>query len=1127
MTQFRFELVRPPAPFPSKGRTRPIRQRPKYLPGLGLPWLYSFLLCLVFLLGKVPSQGAETALEENSSAYYLEKIKPLLAEKCYPCHGILKQESDLRLETRELILLGGSSGPVVESGDPANSLMIERVSANDGSRMPPEGLGARLSEQEIELLRQWITDGAPAPDEEIPSGPESHWAFLVPVKQSLPTDVDPEWQGNPIDALIALGHQQHRLKPVGLATPQVLLRRVYLDLIGLPPSPEDLLKFEQDPSPEAYAQVVEKLLDSPQYGERWGRHWMDVWRYSDWHGLGDQLRNSQKHIWQWRDWIVESLNQDRGYDQMVQDMLAADEVAPEDLDRLRATGFLARQYYLFNRTTWLDDAIEHTSKAFLGLSMECAKCHAHKYDPIEHIDYYRFRAIFEPYQVRLDPVPGTTNLEQLALPRIFDAHPDAPTYVHVRGDEKQPDTSHLIPPGVPAILGGPSFQIHPIELPITAYQTSLRQYVIDDHLNDAKAEIQKATQELVQAQQNFAAVQDLELRRESVAARATKRRARLIIDDPFDSIHDDQWEVGPGTWHADAGSLVQSANDSGRNHIRSKLSPGEDFEVILDFTTTGGNMWRSVGLAYDVADQHEVMVFASAFQGGSKVAIAHNAGAGLVYPADAAVATEVPLNAPQQMIVRVRGKLVNVYLNDRLVLAYALPIERIKGLLEIITFDATAKFDRVLVREIKEDEIVWEPTDTSAVRQPMTLKSASHAIELAKLKMEMVRSFPSAFTKAIKADSAKLEDPASDETLQLVRDAASAFAAYELATAQWQVSIAANDEERTKAEKELDRAKAAVDNANDKYLEVRASIKSLEGPDETADSQHSPFPKTSTGRRTALAQWITAPTNPLSARVGINHIWLRHFGQPLVDSVTDFGLRAKPPAQQALLDWLAVEWMENQWSMKHIHRLIVSSRAYRTSSSTVDADLETKESDRGNAYLWRRNSLRMESQVVRDSLLALAERLDTTMGGPPIPASAGTDQPRRSLYLRHSIDDHNEFVSMFDDADSLSCYRRSESVVPQQALALANSRDALEASRAIAALVLKQIGPNDDRAFIYAAFRRVLSQTPNESEIQACLSTLKDLRAALSQLSDAEARQRSFENLILALLNHNDFVTIR
>jgi hypothetical protein len=176
---------------------------------------------------------------------------------------------------------------------------------------------------------------------------------------------------------------------------------------------------------------------------------MDIWRYSDWYGLGEQLRHSQKHIWHWRDWIVESLTADKGYDQMVVQMLAADELAPEDRGNLRATGFLARSYYLFNRTTWLDETIEHACRALLGVTMQCVKCHDHKYDPIAQADYYRMRSIFEPLHVRLDPWPGETDFEKNGLPRVFDLHLDKPTYRHVRGDDKNEDKSKSMTPGVP------------------------------------------------------------------------------------------------------------------------------------------------------------------------------------------------------------------------------------------------------------------------------------------------------------------------------------------------------------------------------------------------------------------------------------------------------------------------------------------------------------------------------------------------------------------------------------------------------------------------------------------------------------------------------------------------------
>src|SRR5439155_24064128 len=162
---------------------------------------------------------------------------------------------------------------------------------------------------------------------------------------------------------------------------RILIRWVYLDLIGLPPTPEEVAAFLADDSPDAYEKIVDRLLASPRYGERWGRHWMDVWRYADWDGYGNEIRNSQAHIWHWRDWIVESLNDDKGYDRMVLEMLAADELAPGDENAVRATGFLARNWFKFSRNTWLENTIEHTSKAFLAVTMNCARCHDHMYDP--------------------------------------------------------------------------------------------------------------------------------------------------------------------------------------------------------------------------------------------------------------------------------------------------------------------------------------------------------------------------------------------------------------------------------------------------------------------------------------------------------------------------------------------------------------------------------------------------------------------------------------------------------------------------------------------------------------------------------------------------------------------------
>lgn len=306
---------------------------------------------------------------------YLRSVKPILTARCYACHASLKQKSGLRVDTVELLKKGGEAGPAIIPGKSAASPLVQRITADTG-RMPPGSEGEPLRGSEIALIRAWIDQGAAGPADEKPEAdPREHWAFRAPVRPTLPQLRNPKPDiRNPIDAFLAVEWEKRGLTPQRPADRSLLLRRVYLDLIGLPPTRDEIQAFLADKSADAYEKVVDRLLGSKQYGERWGRHWMDVWRYSDWWGLGAEVRNSQKHIWHWRDWIIESLNADKGYDQMLREMLAADELYPADADKIRATGYLARSYFIFNRNTWLDEVVEHTSKAFLGLTLNCARC---------------------------------------------------------------------------------------------------------------------------------------------------------------------------------------------------------------------------------------------------------------------------------------------------------------------------------------------------------------------------------------------------------------------------------------------------------------------------------------------------------------------------------------------------------------------------------------------------------------------------------------------------------------------------------------------------------------------------------------------------------------------------------
>ena len=325
------------------------------------------------------------------------------------------------------------------------------------------------------------------------------------MRPELPTVTNAAWTGHPVDRFLAAEHEARGLMPTRPAEKHVLLRRVYLDLIGLPPTPEELRAFVADESSDAYEKVVDRLLASPHYGERWGRHWMDVWRYSDWDGYAAEVRESQPHIWRWRDWIIESLNADKPYDQMIAQMLAADELSPGDENSLRATGFLVRNWYKFNRNVWLDNTVEHTSKAFLGITLNCARCHDHMYDPIAQTEYYQFRAFFEPHDVRTDRVPGQSDTTKDGLVRVFDGKPEAPTYLFARGNEAQPDKGHPLAPAVPKALGGDPLAIAPVELKPTEYYPGLRSFVQQEELARAQSTLTKSETAMAQASESLAA----------------------------------------------------------------------------------------------------------------------------------------------------------------------------------------------------------------------------------------------------------------------------------------------------------------------------------------------------------------------------------------------------------------------------------------------------------------------------------------------------------------------------------------------------------------------------------------------------------------------------------------------
>jgi hypothetical protein len=617
---------------------------------------------------------------------------------------------------------------------------------------------------------------------------------------------------------------------------------------------------------------------------------------------------------------------------------------------------------MFDRNVWLKDTTDYTALAFLGLTMKCARCHSHKYDPITHEDYYRFRAFFEPYDVRTDRVPGQADLTKDGIPRVYDAHADAPTYRFIRGSDSNPDTEHPLTPAIPSFFGNAELKITPQTLPLEVYYPDSRPFVHRDLIAKAKADIEKAEGELGKLRADL--------------AKAKQQLAQAMAPASI-------------TEHAGNRSPESSPDDKA---------------------------------------------------------------------AEAVLKTQAEIALKEKELAAARAELPAVQ------------------------------------ARIAADEGKYSAT------HPPNLEE----LESAALKAER-------HANVLKAEE-------------------------NLLRAQQQLAAAKPDSDTYD--------KAALKKLGEAKKELEAAVKALEGADAYTPVGQI-YPDSTTGRRLALARWIAARENPLTARVAINHIWLRHFGQALVPTVFNFGLSGKPPSHPQLLDWLAVELMDRNWSTKAIHRLIVTSNTYRMRSSSKDPAEQNVKLDPENRYIWRMNEQRMQAEVVRDSLLAVAGKLDLTMYGPEIDSSKGLESTRRSIYFQHTPDMQVTFLKVFDEANPNECFQRNESIVPHQALALANSKLSLEVARVLEDQITKHKGAaadDDDPGFIDNAFEVVLNRrptAPERSESQKFLREQQQLFQDTTKLSPVETgtaaaikpetdpHLRARENLVHVLLNHTDFVTIR
>lgn len=1153
---------------------------------------------LMLVIYAVGSAGLGWAADVD----YERDVKPVLKARCYACHGVLKQAAGLRLDTGSFIVRGGDGGTAIDSNQPSESRLLQRVSARDSAeRMPPEG--EPLSTAQIEMLRAWIRDGTKFPESESPeTDPREHWAFQSVQRPAVPVGDHVNARSNPIDAFLDLERAQHAIEPQQPAPSHVQLRRVYLDLIGLPPTAEELNAFLADESPNAYEVVVDRLLQDTRHGERWARHWMDVWRYSDWYGRRDlnDVRNGAGQLFRWRDWIVRSLNVGKGYDRMLQEMLAADELCPDDFDAGVATGFLIRNYYSLNPNDWLRSTVEHTGKAFLGLTFNCAHCHDHKYDPIEQDDYFRLRAFFEPIFVRQDRVPGEADpgmfqlydyggsrlVQRVGAVRVYDHQADAPTWFYTGGDERNRVKERgSIPPGVPAILEPAALHIEPVTLPPVAWYPGLRSEIQETMLADARRAVATAadqlqttpasefvpSEELLQAEAAFAVARQ--------QAEASGRPAALIGEQSL------LLDAAQGRAVVEHGLESLNRFDDGLTisfELRILSNAHFNFQLVKDNkqgATADYVGWEQGRIqAYKTGTDSAVEIGKYDFAAGQsqfqvRLMLRPTADEALVtvrsIPDGALLVDEVSTRLSGWTPI---GNDIQTMIFDA----------RTGSVAVIDGVDVTAPAQdggppqKILACDFESSKYTnegppwgvdgWFRSSFSEVGGVVLVSRAAGNTELRELSRRLhitrrrdaapqlrhqaaVANWAAAHAELtslearIVAERARYISPATDEeVVGLKRIASRAERQAQLARAESSLlnhDVAVLEAEAKSVDdpnraKELAAASQLVATAQASVHAARAALAN-EALAETYAPLSPQFPRQSTGRRKALAEWMTRRDHPLTARVAVNHIWLRHFRAPLVASMYDFGRNGSRPTHQKLLDWLAVELIDSGWDMKHLHRLIVTSDAYRRASS-VGTAAHSFEADPENRFLWRMNAWRMESEVVRDSLLYVAGRLDTTQGGVELENKDALTTCRRTLYYSSHPESGGKspIGELFDAPDPLDCYRRASSIVPQQALALTNSELVQKSSIAIVqswerdaahSVVPSGVDPTDQ--FIQVMFAQILCRSPSEAEQRVCREALDRQQQLAVDPQSAAAVTMARESLVRILLNHNDFITVR
>jgi uncharacterized protein DUF1553/uncharacterized protein DUF1549/cytochrome c len=956
------------------------------------------------------------------------EVRAIFEKSCYACHGEKLQSASLRLDTKPQ--------KAIVPGDSAASALYQRVTAKDDQTRMPMG-GKPLDPAQIAIIKSWIDQGAAWP-EAVTQTTTKHWAFIPPVRAAVPTVKNSAGVRNPVDNFILAKLDAEKLQPSPEASRATLLRRLSLDLIGLPPTPEEIDAFLNDPSPTAYEKQVDRLLQSPHYGEKWARTWLDAARYADSDGFE---KDKQRSVWFYRDWVINALNRDLPYNQFIIDQIAGDLLPHATQDQIVATGFLRNS--MVNEEGGIDpeqfrmeamfDRMEAIGKGILGVTIQCAQCHNHKFDPIKQEDYYRMFAFLN--STHESNIAVYTPAEQMRRADIFRQirELEGTLQHHTPGWEdrmarwesevsaNQPQWT-VITPEIDALSDGGQ-----------RYFLQKDGSFLAAGYAPTKISVKFTTKTEMQ---NITAFRLEVLNDPNLPLNGPGRN----IQGTF-ALTEFEVEEAPATCATSAAAPSSAASPSAVTEppcvsMRTKVKfskatadynqPEKDLEPIFDDKSSRHRVTGPIDFAIDGKDE---------------TAWGIDAGPGR---------RNQPRNA--------------VFLADK-------PISNPGG--------------TVLVIRVRQNHGGWNSDDNQnnnigRLRLSITSTPGASADPLP-ARVRTILAIP--------------RDRRTPEQKQTV------FSYWRTTVQEWHD---ANEKiEALWAQYPEGSAQLVMRDRTDPretHLLTRGDfLKPARLVTPGVPDFLNPLPPDAEPTRLTFAKWLVDPKTPTTARSIVNRIWQAYFGTGIVSTAENFGTQCEPPSHPELLDWLAVDFMENGWSLKKLQRLIVTSATYRQSSTITP---EAYARDPYNVWLARGPRFRVDAEIVRDIELEASGLLNPKVGGPSVYPPApdflfqppvsygpklwfeekGENRYRRALYTFRYRSVPYPMLQTFDapNGDS-SCVRRSRSNTPLQALTTLNEPLSLEAARALALKTLREGGATDADRLAYA-FRRCVSRNPTDAE---------------------------------------------